>query len=347
MTRRGAGLSQKVARRALPSTPWPTISPGCSIMPASTARSRSPASPSAAPSRCISPPATPRAPAPSPSAAPPRRSRRIAAPRCWNASPSIEANGMGVRRRGLDAERLCPTSCAATASASRNIARAGSATIPPATPPSIACWRATDMQHEMTHLRCPVLVIGGAVRSRASAGASRRPWRTRFPGARYTELRTGHYMAAQTPDLLVRLHRRFSQVGRRVTRSPILPKGFPHDFATRPADPRHLSSQDRRHRRHRHQRRLSRRQSRRDAQCRSRQGAPGAAGRVPPGAPHQRQRLPDPLQGPHRDRRHRLRQLPAADRRLGAAQPRARRHRCRSRSTPCCSPTCIPIIPRG
>ena len=49
--------------------------------------------------------------------------------------------------------------------------------------------------------------------------------------------------------------------------------------------------------------------------------------RVPAGAADQRQRLPDPFQGPHRDRRHRLGQLSAADRRLRSAQPRRRRHR--------------------
>jgi 3-oxoadipate enol-lactonase len=60
---------------------------------------------------------------------------------------------------------------------------------------------ATDMQDELTRLRCPVLVIGGSFDrtrppplSQATADA--------IPGARYIEVRTGHYMAVQTPDLI-------------------------------------------------------------------------------------------------------------------------------------------------
>ena len=93
------------------------------------------------------------------------------------------------------------------------------------------------------------------------------------------------------------------------------------------ADSRRLSSQDRRHRRHRHQRRLSRRHPRGDAQCRCRKGASDPDGRVPAGAANQRQHLPDPFEGPHRDRRHRIGQLFAAHRRLRSAQPRSGRHR--------------------
>jgi 3-oxoadipate enol-lactonase len=65
-------------------------------------------------------------------------------------------------------------------------------------------WRmlaGADMQDELTALRCPVLVIGGSLDrvrppplAQAVAGA--------IPGARYVELRTGHYMAVQTPDLV-------------------------------------------------------------------------------------------------------------------------------------------------
>ena len=58
---------------------------------------------------------------------------------------------------------------------------------------------ATDIEDELTRLRCPVLVIGGSLdRTRppqlaeAVAGA--------IPGAGYDEVRTGHYMAVQTPD---------------------------------------------------------------------------------------------------------------------------------------------------
>jgi 3-oxoadipate enol-lactonase len=51
----------------------------------------------------------------------------------------------------------------------------------------------TDMQDELTRLRCPVLVIGGSL---AEAVARI------IPGSRYIEARTGHYMAVQTPDLI-------------------------------------------------------------------------------------------------------------------------------------------------
>ena len=90
---------------------------------------------------------------------------------------------------------------------------------------------------------------------------------------------------------------------------------------------RRLSSQDRRHRRHHHQRRLSRRHPRGDAQCRSRESAPDPDRRVPAGAANQRQHLPDPFEGTHRDRRHRIGQLSAAHRRLRSAQPRIGRDR--------------------
>jgi 3-oxoadipate enol-lactonase len=59
----------------------------------------------------------------------------------------------------------------------------------------------TDMQDELTRLRCPVLVIGGSldrVRPPPLAEAVAKA----IPGARYIELRTGHYMAVQTPDLI-------------------------------------------------------------------------------------------------------------------------------------------------
>jgi 3-oxoadipate enol-lactonase len=65
-------------------------------------------------------------------------------------------------------------------------------------------WRmlaAANMQDELTGLRCPVLVIGGSldrVRPPPLAEATARA----IPGARYVEVRTGHYMAVQTPDLL-------------------------------------------------------------------------------------------------------------------------------------------------
>jgi 3-oxoadipate enol-lactonase len=65
-------------------------------------------------------------------------------------------------------------------------------------------WRmlaAADMQGELAHLACPVLVIGGSldrVRPPALAEAVAKS----IPGARYVEIRTGHYMSVQTPDLL-------------------------------------------------------------------------------------------------------------------------------------------------
>jgi 3-oxoadipate enol-lactonase len=65
-------------------------------------------------------------------------------------------------------------------------------------------WRmlaAADMQDELARLACPVLVIGGSldrVRPPPLAEAVAKA----IPGARYVEIRTGHYMSVQTPDLL-------------------------------------------------------------------------------------------------------------------------------------------------
>jgi 3-oxoadipate enol-lactonase len=59
----------------------------------------------------------------------------------------------------------------------------------------------TDMKHEMTQLRCPVLVIG-ALFDRTRPPAIAKAVAEAIPNATYAELRTGHYMAAQTPDLL-------------------------------------------------------------------------------------------------------------------------------------------------
>jgi 3-oxoadipate enol-lactonase len=67
-----------------------------------------------------------------------------------------------------------------------------------------AIWRmlaGADMQDELARLRCPVLVIGGSldrVRPPPLAEAVAKA----IPGARYIEVRTGHYMAVQTPDLI-------------------------------------------------------------------------------------------------------------------------------------------------
>jgi 3-oxoadipate enol-lactonase len=65
-------------------------------------------------------------------------------------------------------------------------------------------WRmlaATEMESELARLKCPVLVIGGSfdrVRPPALAQSTAKT----IPGARYVELRTGHYMSVQTPDLI-------------------------------------------------------------------------------------------------------------------------------------------------
>ena len=60
---------------------------------------------------------------------------------------------------------------------------------------------AADMQDELARLACPVLVIGGSldrVRPPALAEAVAKA----IPGARYVEIRTGHFMSAQTPELI-------------------------------------------------------------------------------------------------------------------------------------------------
>ena len=65
-------------------------------------------------------------------------------------------------------------------------------------------WRmlaAAEMQNELARLSCPVLVIGGSL-DRVRPAALAQGVAKIIPGARYTEIRTGHYMAVQTPDLL-------------------------------------------------------------------------------------------------------------------------------------------------
>jgi 3-oxoadipate enol-lactonase len=59
----------------------------------------------------------------------------------------------------------------------------------------------TDMQDELTRLRCPVLVIGATLDRTRPPAISEAAAKT-IPGARYIELLTGHHMAAQTPDLI-------------------------------------------------------------------------------------------------------------------------------------------------
>ena len=65
-------------------------------------------------------------------------------------------------------------------------------------------WRmlaAADMQDELARLACPVLVIGGSL-DRVRPPALAQGVAKAIPGARYVEIRTGHYMSVQTPDLI-------------------------------------------------------------------------------------------------------------------------------------------------
>jgi 3-oxoadipate enol-lactonase len=65
-------------------------------------------------------------------------------------------------------------------------------------------WRmlaAADMKDDIAGLACPVLVIGGSL-DRVRPPALAESVAKAIPGARYTEIRTGHYMSVQTPDLL-------------------------------------------------------------------------------------------------------------------------------------------------
>jgi 3-oxoadipate enol-lactonase len=65
-------------------------------------------------------------------------------------------------------------------------------------------WRmlaGIDMQGELARLHCPVLVIGGSL-DRVRPPPLVESVAKAIPGARYIELRTGHYMAVQTPDLI-------------------------------------------------------------------------------------------------------------------------------------------------
>ena len=58
-----------------------------------------------------------------------------------------------------------------------------------------------EMQDELATLRCPVLVIGGSLDRVRPPPLAEAVAKT-IPGARYIEVRTGHYMAVQTPDLI-------------------------------------------------------------------------------------------------------------------------------------------------
>lgn len=58
-----------------------------------------------------------------------------------------------------------------------------------------------DMQDELARLKCPVLVIGGSL-DRVRPPPLVQVVSSAIPGARYAEIRTGHFMAVQTPDLI-------------------------------------------------------------------------------------------------------------------------------------------------
>ena len=58
-----------------------------------------------------------------------------------------------------------------------------------------------DLQEELALIACPVLVIGGAL-DRVRPPALAEPVVRIIPGARYQVLKTGHYMAVETPELV-------------------------------------------------------------------------------------------------------------------------------------------------
>ena len=60
---------------------------------------------------------------------------------------------------------------------------------------------AADMNDELARLTCPVLVIGGSL-DRVRPPPLAEGVAKAIPRARYVEIRTGHYMSVQTPDLL-------------------------------------------------------------------------------------------------------------------------------------------------
>ena len=65
-------------------------------------------------------------------------------------------------------------------------------------------WRMlanAEMREALGKIQCPALVIGGSL-DRVRPPAIAQEVATTIPGARYVEVRTGHYMAVQTPDLV-------------------------------------------------------------------------------------------------------------------------------------------------
>ena len=65
-------------------------------------------------------------------------------------------------------------------------------------------WRMlanAEMREALSGIKCPALVIGGSL-DRVRPPDIAQDVAKAIPGARYVELRTGHYMAVQTPDLI-------------------------------------------------------------------------------------------------------------------------------------------------
>jgi 3-oxoadipate enol-lactonase len=65
-------------------------------------------------------------------------------------------------------------------------------------------WRMlanAEMQEVLGKIKCPALAIGGSL-DRVWPPAIAEEVATTISGARYVEVRTGHYMAVQTPDLV-------------------------------------------------------------------------------------------------------------------------------------------------
>ena len=60
---------------------------------------------------------------------------------------------------------------------------------------------ATEIEHELSRLSCPVLVIGGSL-DRTRPPELAKAVASAIPNAGYEEVRTGHYMTVQTPDLI-------------------------------------------------------------------------------------------------------------------------------------------------
>jgi 3-oxoadipate enol-lactonase len=61
----------------------------------------------------------------------------------------------------------------------------------------------SDLEQSLPSIACPVLLIGGTY-DRTRPPAAVEPLVNVIPGARYTRIDTGHYMAAQTPELVAK-----------------------------------------------------------------------------------------------------------------------------------------------